>query len=120
MGPMQNQSMTSVSSPSKIDLNQIPRPGSSSSPIVYETRVENKANPPPPTTVDYITRDTGNSSPRYMRCTINQIPCTVDLLSTSGMQLALIVQPMALSHPSEEPIQVILIKLFNILPFLIT
>jgi protein transport protein SEC24 len=47
MGPMQNQSMTSVSSPSKIDLNQIPRPGSSSSPIVYETRVENKANPPP-------------------------------------------------------------------------
>ncbi|KAG7559637.1 Sec23/Sec24 helical domain superfamily [Arabidopsis thaliana x Arabidopsis arenosa] len=109
MGPVPNQSMTSVSnsSPSKIDLNQIPRPGSSSSPIMYETRVQNQANPPPPTTVDYITRDTGNSSPRYMRCTINQIPCTVDLLSTSGMQLALIVQPMALSHPSEEPIQVV-------------
>lgn len=49
MGPVPNQSMTSVSnsSPSKIDLNQIPRPGSSSSPIMYETRVQNQANPPP-------------------------------------------------------------------------
>ncbi|CAH2065465.1 unnamed protein product [Thlaspi arvense] len=107
MGPVPNQSMTTVSSPSKIDLTQIPRPGSSSSPIVFDTRQGNQANPPPPTTVDYIARDTGNCSPRYMRSTIHQIPCTVDLLSTSGMQLALIVQPMALSHPSEEPIQVV-------------
>uniref|UniRef100_A0A1J3JSF0 Protein transport protein Sec24-like CEF n=3 Tax=Noccaea caerulescens TaxID=107243 RepID=A0A1J3JSF0_NOCCA len=107
MGAALNQSMTTVSSPSKIDLNQIPRPSSSSSPVVYDTRMDNQANPPPPTTVDYIARDTGNCSPRYMRCTISQIPCTVDLLSTSGMQLALIVQPMALSHPSEEPIQVV-------------
>ncbi|CAH1436377.1 unnamed protein product [Lactuca virosa] len=38
---------------------------------------------------DFIVRDTGNCSPRYMRCTINQIPCTSDLLNTSGMQLAL-------------------------------
>ncbi|CAN8268324.1 unnamed protein product [Cochlearia groenlandica] len=106
-GQMPNQSMTTVSSPSKIDINQIPRPGSSSGPIIYETRQQNQANPPPPTTVDYIVRDTGNCSPRLMRCTINQIPCTVDLLTTSGMQLALIVQPMALSHPSEEPIQVV-------------
>ncbi|CDY62391.1 BnaC03g74920D [Brassica napus] len=105
MGPVPNQSMTTVSGPSKVDLNQIPRPGSSSGPIMYETRQENQANPPPPATVDYIARDTGNCSPRNMRCTIHQIPCTVDLLSTSGMQLALIIQPLALSHPSEEPIQ---------------
>ncbi|XP_059288495.1 protein transport protein SEC24 B-like isoform X1 [Lycium ferocissimum] len=42
-----------------------------------------------------------------MRCTINQIPCTVDLLTTSAMQLALLVQPLALPHPSEEPLQVV-------------
>ncbi|XP_022768178.1 protein transport protein Sec24-like At4g32640 isoform X2 [Durio zibethinus] len=60
-----------------------------------------------PATSDYIVRDTGNCSPRYMRCTINQIPCTVDLLTTSAMQLALLVQPMALPHPSEDPIQVV-------------
>lgn len=35
------------------------------------------------------------------------IPRTVDLLSTSAMQLALLVQPLALPHPSEEPSQVI-------------
>ncbi|CAH1450785.1 unnamed protein product [Lactuca virosa] len=35
-------------------------------------------------------------SPRYMRCTINQIPCTSDLLNTSGIQLALLVQPFDL------------------------
>ncbi|CAH1447558.1 unnamed protein product [Lactuca virosa] len=63
---------------------------------------------PEPATSDFIVRDTGNCSPRYMRCTINQIPCTSDLLNTSGMQLALLVQPLALPHPSEEPIQEVL------------
>lgn len=87
-----------------------------------------------PATTEYVVKDTGNCSPRYMRCTINQvifnkigieiatlvlilymlslslaylqIPCTSDLLGTSGMQLALLVQPLALPHPSEEVIQV--------------
>ncbi|KAK8597256.1 hypothetical protein V6N13_001894 [Hibiscus sabdariffa] len=116
--PPTNQAMTTIppamgqpgaplSGPSKIDPNQIPRPIPSSSPTVYETRQGNSANPPPPATSDYIVRDTGNCSPRYMRCTINQTPCTADLLTTSGMQWALLVQPMALPHPSEEPIQVV-------------
>ncbi|GER54182.1 transport Sec24 family protein [Striga asiatica] len=92
---------------SKIDPNQIPRLTPSSAVILHETRQGNQANPPPPATSDYIVKDTGNCSPRYMRCTINQIPCTVDLLSTSAMQLALLVQPLALPHPSEEPIHVV-------------
>ncbi|XP_031111153.1 protein transport protein Sec24-like At4g32640 [Ipomoea triloba] len=116
--PLQSQSVASiapplshtgasVTGPSKIDPNQIPRPIPGSSVILHETRQDNQANPPPPATSDYIVRDTGNCSPRYMRCTINQIPCTFDLLTTSAMQLALLVQPLALPHPSEEPIQVI-------------
>ncbi|WRX31309.1 zinc finger protein [Theobroma cacao] len=105
--PAMGQPGAPLSGPSKIDPNQIPRPIPSSSPIVYETRQGNSANPPPPATSDYIVRDTGNCSPRYMRCTINQIPCTADLLTTSAMQLALLVQPMALPHPSEDPIQVV-------------
>jgi protein transport protein SEC24 len=40
-----------------------------------------------------------------MRCTLNMIPCSGDLLSTSGMPLALMVQPLALD-PAEELIQV--------------
>lgn len=93
--------------PSKIDPNQIPRPFSSSAGTEYETRLGGQANIPPPATSEYIVKDTGNCSPRYMRCTINQIPCTGDLLSTSSMQLALMVQPFALPHPSEEPIQLV-------------
>nr|KAJ0207773.1 hypothetical protein LSAT_V11C500280400 [Lactuca sativa] len=103
MGPSGNV----VSGPSKIDPNQIPRPVPTSSVLLHETRQGNQANPPPPATSEFIVRDTGNCSPRYMRCTINQIPCTSDLLNTSGMQLALLVQPLALPHPSEEPIQIV-------------
>ncbi|XP_042480943.1 protein transport protein Sec24-like At4g32640 [Macadamia integrifolia] len=98
---------TPASGPSKIDPNQIPRPVPSSSVILFETRQGNQANLPPPATSDYIVKDTGNCSPRFMRCSINQIPCTGDLLTTSGMQLALMVQPLALPHPSEDPIQVV-------------
>ncbi|GAB4826005.1 Protein transport protein Sec24C [Ancistrocladus abbreviatus] len=107
MPPAVGQTGASMTAPSKIDPNQIPRPIPSSSVILHETRQRNQANPPPPATSEYIVRDTGNCSPRYMRCTINQIPCTADLLATSGMQLALLVQPLALPHPSEEPIQVV-------------
>ncbi|KAG9153657.1 hypothetical protein Leryth_008573, partial [Lithospermum erythrorhizon] len=93
--------------PTKIDPNQIPRPFPNSSVIIHETRQGNQANPPPPATFEHIVNDTGNCSPRYMRCTVNQIPCTTDLLNTSAMQLALLVQPLALPHPNEEPIQVV-------------
>ncbi|XP_004497168.1 protein transport protein SEC24 C-like [Cicer arietinum] len=117
--PLPNQSMTTTISPavgqtgapmagpSKIDPNQIPRPTPGSSVIVHETRQGNQATIPPPATSDFIVRDTGNCSPRYMKCTINQVPFTADLLTTSGMQLAMLVQPLALPHPSEEPIQVV-------------
>ncbi|KAG7026137.1 Protein transport protein Sec24-like protein [Cucurbita argyrosperma subsp. argyrosperma] len=113
-----NQSMTTISpaigqtgSPaatqSKIDPNQIPRPVPNSSVILFDTRQGNQASLPPLASSEYIVRDTGNCSPRFMRCTIGQIPCTADLLNTSAMQLALLVQPFALLHPSEEPIQVV-------------
>ncbi|KAM7272848.1 hypothetical protein ACFE04_027512 [Oxalis oulophora] len=116
--PMPHQPPTTIShaigqggspmaGPSKIDRSQIPRPIPSSLVTLHDTRQGNQANPPPPATSDYIVRDTGNCSPRYMRCTINQIPCTVDLLTTSGMQLVLLVQPLALPHPSEDPVQVV-------------
>ncbi|XP_049934190.1 protein transport protein Sec24-like At4g32640 [Nymphaea colorata] len=97
---------------SKIDPTQMPRPLPTSSMITFETRQNNQANLPPPATSDYVARDTGNCSPRYMSCTMNQIPCTSDLLSTSSMPLALLVQPLAFPHPLEEPIQVI----FNLAP----
>ncbi|GLJ22020.1 hypothetical protein SUGI_0412500 [Cryptomeria japonica] len=96
-----------ASGPSRIDPNQIPRPVPNSTSIIFETRSNNQSNLPPSATSDFIAKDTGNCSPRYMRCTVNQIPCSGDLLSTSGMPLALMVQPFALPHPSEEAVQVV-------------
>ncbi|KAG6535448.1 hypothetical protein ZIOFF_000421 [Zingiber officinale] len=96
-----------VSMSQKINPNQVPRPLPSSSIIYYETRQGNQANFPPPANSNFIANDTGNCSPRLMRCTMNKIPCTGDLLSTSSMPLALLVQPLALLHPSEEPIEIV-------------
>ncbi|KAL6630501.1 hypothetical protein ACP70R_028574 [Stipagrostis hirtigluma subsp. patula] len=98
---------TQVSTPSKIDPNQIPRPMSESSVIIYETRQGGQATIPPAPSSEFIVKDTGNCSPRLMRCTVNQIPCSGDLLTSSGMPLALMVQPFCLPHPSEEPIQLV-------------
>ncbi|WVZ51990.1 hypothetical protein U9M48_003086 [Paspalum notatum var. saurae] len=98
---------TQVSTPSKIDPNQIPRPMPEASVIIYETRQGGQATVPPAASSEFIVKDNGNCSPRLMRCTVNQIPCTGDLLTTSGMPLALMVQPFALPHPSEEPIQLV-------------
>ncbi|KAL1541771.1 Protein transport protein Sec24B [Salvia divinorum] len=106
--PFPNQSMAlGQTDLSQVDINHIPPYSSSSAVILHETRMDNHANPPPPATSTYIVKDNGNCSPRYMRCTLNQVPCTVDLLSTSAMQLTLLVQPLALPHPSEEPIHVV-------------
>lgn len=96
-----------VSTPSKIDPNQIPRPITETSVTIFETRQGGQAAVPPAASSEFIVKDTGNCSPRLMRCTMNQIPCTGDLLTTSGMPLALMVQPFALPHPSEEPIQLV-------------
>ncbi|KAL8236458.1 hypothetical protein R6Q59_017539 [Mikania micrantha] len=107
ISPAMGAGGSTVAGSSKIDPNQIPRPVPNPSVVLHETRQGNQANPPPPATSEFIVKDTGNCSPRYMRCTINQIACTSDLLTTSGMQLALLVQPLGLPHPSEEPIQIV-------------
>ncbi|XP_039776873.1 protein transport protein Sec24-like CEF [Panicum virgatum] len=98
---------TQVSTPSKIDPTQIPRPMTEASVIIYDTRQGGQATIPPAASSEFIVKDTGNCSPRLMRCTVNQIPCTGDVLTTSAMPLALMVQPFALPHPSEEPIQLV-------------
>ncbi|KAM3231532.1 hypothetical protein P3S67_008742 [Capsicum chacoense] len=110
--PLSNQAVASItssighSSPSKVDPNQIPRPIPNASVVLHETRQCNQANPPPPATSNYIARDTGNCSP-WLGTRLFCIPRTVDLLTTSAMQLALLIQPLALPHPSEQPLQVV-------------
>jgi protein transport protein SEC24 len=59
-----------------------------------------------PATSSYLVRDTGNCSPRNMRSTLSQIPATAELLTSANMPLAVLVQPLALLEPGEEPVQV--------------
>jgi len=97
-------------SSSRIDPAQIPRPphDAHASLVKHDTRGERGgATHPPPASTTFCARDLGSCNPRYMRSTLSTIPHSGDLLSQSGMPLTLLVQPLALPHPEEEPIQVV-------------
>ena len=51
-------------------------------------------------------RDCGNASPRNMRLSLNYVPNQSSLLRTCGMPLAVILQPLALLGPDDDPIPV--------------
>ena len=51
-------------------------------------------------------RDTGNCSPRHMRCTLNSVPGDYVLLKQSCMPFAVVVQPLAEAKPGDDLIQV--------------
>ncbi|CAA6663980.1 unnamed protein product [Spirodela intermedia] len=87
------------SSPLMIDPDQIPQPMPSSSAILFETTPGSLASIPPPTSSDFIVKDKGNCSPRLMRCTVNQIPCTGEIRLGSNMPLALIIVDFGESGP---------------------
>ena len=94
----------------RIDPAQIPRPPHDAHATVarHDTRGERgSATHPPPASTTFCARDLGSCNPRYMRSTLSTIPHSADLLSQSGMPLSLLVQPLALPHPEEEPIQVV-------------
>ncbi|CAZ85498.1 unnamed protein product [Tuber melanosporum] len=62
---------------------------------------------PPHATSDYIAHDQGNASPRFCRLTLNSIPATADLLASTSLPLALLIQPLAKLKDEEEPIPVL-------------
>jgi protein transport protein SEC24 len=53
-----------------------------------------------------VVHDRGSCGPRYIRSTLNYIPFTHDLLNNSAMPLAVVISPMALPHPKDDPIPV--------------
>ncbi|KAI1339667.1 hypothetical protein F5Y15DRAFT_66396 [Xylariaceae sp. FL0016] len=50
---------------------------------------------PPPATCSFVAYDQGNSSPKYTRLTMNNIPSTSEGLSGTGLPLGLLLQPLA-------------------------
>jgi len=62
---------------------------------------------PPPPTIFFAALDQGNSSPKFARLTMNNIPATAEGLRSTGLPLGLLLQPLAPTHPSELPIPVL-------------
>ncbi|KND89283.1 Uncharacterized protein C4.03c [Tolypocladium ophioglossoides CBS 100239] len=62
---------------------------------------------PPPATVSFVAYDQGNSSPKYTRLTLNNIPATSDGLQATGLPLGLLLQPLAPLQPGEADIPVL-------------
>ncbi|PLB40845.1 Sec23/Sec24 family protein [Aspergillus candidus] len=95
----------------KIDPEQIPSvPRSRDAPAqfyldhVYPTM---ERHLPPPAAIPFIAHDQGNSSPKYARLTLNNIPSTSDFLSSTALPLGMVLQPLAQLDSGEQPIPVL-------------
>ena len=62
---------------------------------------------PPPAAIPFTAHDQGNSSPKYARLTINNIPSTSEALVSTGLPLGLVLQPFAPLQEGEQPIPVL-------------
>ncbi|PGH21584.1 hypothetical protein AJ80_03144 [Polytolypa hystricis UAMH7299] len=101
----------SVPTQGKVDPEQIPSvPKSRDIPAEYYT---SHAYPtmerhiPPPAAVPFVAHDQGNSSPKFGRLTLNNIPSTAEFLSSTGLPLGLVLQPLALLDSGEQPVPVL-------------
>lgn len=62
---------------------------------------------PPPSTISFVAWDQGNSSPKYTRLTLNNIPATADGLQATGLPLGLLLQPLAPLQTGEAEVPVL-------------
>ncbi|XP_017375033.1 protein transport protein Sec24C isoform X1 [Cebus imitator] len=56
---------------------------------------------PPLVTTNFLVKDQGNASPRYIRCTSYNIPCTSDMAKQAQVPLAAVIKPLATLPPDE-------------------
>ncbi|KAL8713997.1 MAG: hypothetical protein Q9220_002143 [cf. Caloplaca sp. 1 TL-2023] len=62
---------------------------------------------PPPAAVPFVAHDQGNSSPKYARLTLNNIPSTAEALAATALPLGLVLQPLASPQEGEQTIPVL-------------
>ena len=62
---------------------------------------------PPAAAVPFIAHDQGNSSPKFARLTVNNIPSTSESLASTGLPLGLVLQPFAALQEGEQPVPVL-------------
>jgi protein transport protein SEC24 len=95
----------------RVDPEQIPSvPRSRDAPARYY--LENiyptmEHHLPPPATVPFVAFDQGNSSPKFARLTLNNIPISTEALAATSLPLGLVLQPLAAQQEGEQPIPVL-------------
>ncbi len=95
----------------RVDPDQIPSvPRSRDAPARYY--MENvyptmEHHLPPPATVPFVAYDQGNSSPKFARLTLNNIPWSQQALAATSLPLGMILQPLAAQQEGEQPIPVL-------------
>ncbi|KAI1130627.1 hypothetical protein F5Y10DRAFT_235232 [Nemania abortiva] len=62
---------------------------------------------PPPATISFVAYDQGNSSPKFTRLTMNNIPSSAESLQSTGLPLGLVLQPLAPLQAGELEIPVL-------------
>ncbi|XP_076154025.1 protein transport protein Sec24C [Alosa pseudoharengus] len=67
----------------------------------FTTGVRGQA--PPLVTTNFQVKDQGNASPRFIRCTAYNVPCTSDMSKQSQVPLAAVIKPLATLPPDEVP-----------------
>lgn len=109
--PMPLPSGPGVSAQGRVDPEQIPSiPRSRDAAAeyyldhIYPTMEQHL---PPPGAIPFVAHDQGNSSPKFARLTLNNIPSTSDALAATGLPLGLVLQPLASIQPGEPPIPVL-------------
>ncbi|XP_030654240.1 protein transport protein Sec24C isoform X1 [Nomascus leucogenys] len=90
----------------RIDPDAIPSPIQ----VIEDDRNNRGAEPfvtgvrgqvPPLVTTNFLVKDQGNASPRYIRCTSYNIPCTSDMAKQAQVPLAAVIKPLARLPPEE-------------------
>ncbi|XP_043332487.1 protein transport protein Sec24C isoform X5 [Cervus canadensis] len=83
--------------PSPIQVIEDDRNNRGSEPFVTGLR----GQVPPLVTTNFLVKDQGNASPRYIRCTSYNIPCTSDMAKQAQVPLAAVIKPLARLPPEE-------------------
>ncbi|MFT7817165.1 protein transport protein Sec24C-like isoform X3 [Arapaima gigas] len=89
--------------PSPIQVIEDDKTNKSSEPFITGVR----GQVPPLVTTTFQVRDQGNASPRFIRCTAYNMPCTSDMAKQSQVPLAAIIKPLATLPPDEGPLHVV-------------
>ncbi|KEF61096.1 uncharacterized protein A1O9_02661 [Exophiala aquamarina CBS 119918] len=101
----------SVATQGRVDPEQIPSVARArdAATLHYQTNVypSMEQHLPPPGAVPFVGHDQGNSTPKYARLTVNNIPSSQEALASTGLPLGLVLQPFALPQEGEQPIPVL-------------